>query len=268
MFSHAKNGTVRIGNTDMDYITFGSGEEVLVMFPGLGDGLSTVKGMAAFFALAYRVYAKNFTVYIFSRKNRMQEGYSTRDMAEDQAKAMEMLGISNADVMGISQGGMIAQYLAIDHSKLVHKLVLAVTLSRQNDMIQSIVGNWIKLAEQGDYKALMIDTAEKSYSERYLKKYRMLYPFLGKVGKPKDFRRFLIQADSCMHHNAYSELDKISCPTLVIGGACDKIVGVDASVELAGAISRSEIFIYDGLGHAAYEEAKDFHARVLRFFLK
>ena len=31
----------------MDYVTFGTGTQVLVMIPGLGDGLTTVKGMAA-----------------------------------------------------------------------------------------------------------------------------------------------------------------------------------------------------------------------------
>jgi len=40
---------------------------------------------------------------------------------------MDELGISEADVIGVSQGGMIAQNLAIDRPELVNKLVLAVT---------------------------------------------------------------------------------------------------------------------------------------------
>ena len=150
---------------------------------------------------------------------------------------------------------MIAQYLAIDHPELVKKLVLAVTLAKQNEVIKSVAGNWISMAERGDYKALMIDTAEKTYSD----------PILGRIGKPKDFKRFLIQAKSCIQHNAYSELDKISCATLILGGACDKIVGKTASIELADKIEKSELFIYSDLGHAAYEEAKDFNKRVLCF---
>ena len=79
----------------------------------------------------------------------------------------------------------------------------------------------------------MIDTAEKSYSEKYLKKYRRIYPFIGKIGKPKSFKRFLIQAASCISHNAYAELSNIVCPTLVIGGDCDKIVGTTAASAIA-----------------------------------
>ena len=265
MLWNAKNGCVRIGDTDMYYVSFGKGTDHLIMIPGLGDGLTTVKGMALPMSMAYQIYANDYKVFIFSRKNDLEEGYSTRDMARDQAEAMKLLGIKKANVLGISQGGMIAQYLAIDYPEFVEKLVLAVTLSKQNELIQNVVGNWISMAEHNDYKHLMIDTAERSYSERYLKKYRLFYPLLGRIGKPKDFGRFIIQARSCINHNAYPELDKIMCPTLVIGGECDRIVGVDASREIVEKINFCEEYIYKEFGHAAYEEAKDFNGRVLKF---
>lgn len=268
MIWNAKNGCVRIGNTDMHYVSFGRGTDNLIMLPGLGDGLTTVKGMALPMSWAYRMYANDYKVLVFSRKNNLEEGYSTRDMARDQAEAMKMLGIKSANILGISQGGMIAQYLAIDFPDLVEKLVLAVTLSKQNELVQNAVGNWISMAEHNDYKNLMIDTAERSYSERYLKKYRLLYPLLGRIGKPKDFSRFIIQAKSCICHNAYPELDKIMCPTLVIGGECDRIVGVDASREIVKRIKSCEEHIYKEFGHAAYEEAKDFNGRILAFLSK
>ncbi|MDB0439639.1 alpha/beta fold hydrolase [Clostridioides difficile] len=268
MFWRAKSGCVNIDDTDMDYISFGNGDNILIMLPGLGDGLTTVKRMAIVMAMTYRMYAKDYKVYVFSRKNQLYKGYSTRDMAKDQAKAMKLLGINKAKILGISQGGMIAQYLAIDYPDLVEKLILAVTLSKQNKNIQEVVRNWIVLAEQENYKQLMIDTAEKSYSDNYLKKYRLFYPLLGKVGKPKDFSRFLIQATSCIQHDAYMELDNIICPTLVIGGANDKIVGATSSAELADKIKDSELFIYKDFGHAAYEEAKDFNSLVLYYLSK
>ncbi len=268
MFYHAHGGSVRVGNSEMDYISFGNGNRNLIMLPGLGDGLSTVKGMAYVFSVMYRVYAKEFKVYVFSRKNHLQAGYSTREMAKDCADAMNVLGISKADVLGISQGGMIAQYLAIDYPGLVGRLILAVTSAKPNETMEQVVRVWMEMAAQGNYKDLMIDTAEKSYSQRYLRKYRRFYPLLGKVGKPKNFERFIIQAASCVSHNAYAELNKIVCPTLVIGGKCDKIVGTAAASAIADRISGSQLLIYDNLGHAAYEEAKDFNDKVLNFLRK
>ena len=73
MFWNAKGGRIHIEDTDMDYITFGQGDDVLVMIPGLGDGLTTVKGMALPLAYTYRMYAKDYSVYIFSRKNHLEK---------------------------------------------------------------------------------------------------------------------------------------------------------------------------------------------------
>ena len=43
MMRNARNGSVCVGGTEMYYAAFGSGAKVLVVLPGLSDGLSTVK---------------------------------------------------------------------------------------------------------------------------------------------------------------------------------------------------------------------------------
>ena len=98
----------------MDYVTFGKGKQPLVIIPGLGDGLQTVKGMAMPFSITYRILAKRYKIYVFSRINELRQGYTTRDMAADVAEAMETLNLDTAYFMGISQGGMIAQWLVAD----------------------------------------------------------------------------------------------------------------------------------------------------------
>ena len=265
MFLDAKNGIVKIGNTDMDYISFGRGQENLIMLPGLGDGLKTVKGTAAAMSMLYKEYGKKFKVYVFSRKNELEENCSIRDMAKDQREAMEKLGISKAHIIGISQGGMIAQYMAIDYPEVVDKLILAVTLSRQNETAKQVISAWIEMAAANDYKNLFIDTIEKSYTEKYRKKYRLLYPVLTKIGKPKNFKRFIIQANAILRHDTYDELEKIKCPTLIIGADSDEIVGVHTSTDMAKKIAGGKLVLYTGLGHGAYEEAEDFNQQVLGF---
>lgn len=266
MFFNAKDGSIKVDNTDMNYISFGAGKKTLIIIPGLGDGLKTVKGYSVLLAMMYKEYAQRYRVYVFSRRNKLPKEFSTRDMARDISNAMIELNIKNTDVLGVSQGGMIAQYLAIDYPQKVNRLCLAVTLSKQNETVNKTVSSWIEMAKLSDYKNLFIDTAEKSYSEKYLKKIRWIYPILSRVGKPKDFNRFIVMADACLTHNSYNELTKIKCPTLVIGGVDDKIVTSKASEEIADKIENSQLYMYQGLGHATYEEAKDFNARVLEFF--
>lgn len=262
---NAKNGSIAMGDTTMDYITFGRGSRVLVMIPGLGDGLKTVKGLAFSFSFLYREYAKDFKVYVFSRKNKIPDVYTSRDMARDQKLAMDKLGISKADVLGVSQGGTIAQYLAIDYPEVINKLVLAVSYARQNETVRNAISGWIDFAKNKNYSGMFIDMSEKAYSESYLKKHRKLYPILKNFGKPKSYDKFIIMANACLTHDSYDELDKITCPTFVIGGSDDKTVGAEGSVELAEKIKDSKLYMYDGLSHGAYDEAKDFNHRVIIF---
>ena len=260
-----KNGCVRIGNTEMFYVAFGEGNRTMVVLPGLSDGLATVKGKAWILASPYRRFFKDYTVYMFSRKNRMPEGYTIRDMACDQIEAMKSLGIGKAFVLGVSQGGMIAQCMAIDHPEIVEKLILAVTAPYANDIVKEAVNGWIEMAGSGDHAALMADTAEKMYSEAYLRKNGRFFPLIARFTKPGDYDRFLKNGNAILRFDVREELSKISCPTLILAGGDDHIVGNDAANELHGGIAGSDLHVYEGLGHGAFEEAKDFYGRVLDF---
>lgn len=262
MMYNAKEQSISIHNMLIDYITFGRGNKPLVMIQGLNT--RGIKGAALPLAWMYRIFAEDYRVYVFDRRPVVFDGMTVRDLAGDLAAAMDQLGIKHADVIGVSQGGMIAQYLAIDRPDLIGKLVLAVTLSRNNDTVQSVIGNWIALTEQGDMKRLVRDMAEKMYSEAYVKRYKPFMPLLTVMQKPKDAQRFMILAKACLTCNAYEELAKIQCPVFVIGGRQDSVVGSEASEEIAQKLD-CRIFMYEQLGHAAYEEAKDFNTRIYDF---
>ncbi len=262
---HARNGTLQMDGTQMDYIVFGRGERTLVMIPGLGDGLKSVRGLAIPFAVMYRKFAKTHRVYMFSRKRVVPRGITSRDMARDLKRAMDMLGIKQADIFGVSQGGTIAQWLAVDHPQAVRKLVLVVTYPRENPVLNTAIPRWMEYAKAGDHRGLMIDTAEYSYSEAYLKKFRRLYPLITRVGAPKSYEKFLNMGDACLTHNAYEAVSSISCPTLIVGGEQDQIVGAVGSYELAEQIQGSQLYMYPEYGHGLYEEAKDFIDRVIAF---
>ena len=263
---NAKNLSVPLRDTEMDCAAFGSGKRKLILIPGLSDGLMTVKGRARLLAGPYRRFWAEFTVYVCSRPNLLPEGCSIRDMAEDLAKAMDILGVEKACVMGVSQGGMIAQYLAAEHPEKVERLALAVTAPWANETVQRFVRHVMALAEKGDHRQLMIDSAEQSYSERRLKKLRLSYPVLGRIGKPETYRRYFVNCEAILAFDAKAELGKVTCPTLILGGEEDRVVGAEGSLELHGAIPGSELHLYPGLGHGAFEEAPDFNERVFRFF--
>lgn len=265
MYMSAINGTVRLKNANMHYIRFGRGKKTLIMLPGLGDGLTTVKGKALPMAFMYRAFAGAYTVYMFSRRNDPAEGMSTRDMAIDLKEAMDVLGLENADIVGVSMGGMIAQHLAAAYPDRVGKMVLAVTCAQPNPVLLGSVNEWVSLAKRGDHTAFMESNVRRIYSDEYYRKNRWLIPVMGRLTKPKSYERFLIQAEACIKHDAHVLLPQINAPTLVIGGEQDLALGAEPSREIAAAIPGARLKMYPRLGHGLYEEAKDFNRVVLGF---
>lgn len=262
MLYAVKEFCLKLPDTRLDCIAFGTGTKPLVMLQGLNT--HSIKGAGLSLAYMYRMFAKEYRVYLFDRRPDAQPGITVRQMAADVAAAMDALGLADADVLGVSQGGMIGQYLAIDRPELVRRMVLAVTLARSNGTVCAVIRNWVAMAQQGAMKALVADMAEKMYSDAYLKRYRPLLPLLTVLQKPRDVRRFVTLAESCLTCNAYEQLHSIRCPVLVLGGRQDKVVGADACTELAQKLG-CECFVYETLGHAAYEEAADFNRRVYEF---
>ena len=265
MLYNARNGTLALDDTTMDYIRFGTGKDILIMLPGLGDGLRTVKGTALPMALMYRMFAKDFTIYAFSRKTKLPAGASTRDMACDLKIAMDILGIAKAHIFGVSMGGMIAQHFAADYPAAVDKLILAVTCARPNPILVSSISEWKDQTLRGDHAALMDSNLRLIYSDAYYRQNKWMIPFIGKMTKPKSYDRFLIQSDACLTHNAYDRLPEIQAPTLVIGGEKDLALGGDASREIAARIPGAKLHMYPQWGHGLYEEAKDFNPLVFSF---
>lgn len=268
MLYQAKNGTLNIGGTTMDYIRFGTGARILIMLPGLGDGLRSVKGTALPMAWMYREFCKDFTVYAFSRKNALPGGYTTRDMAKDQAEAMEILDIEKADIFGVSMGGMIAQWLAIDHPEKVARLILTVTCARPNPILRESVEEWVALARKGDHAGFMDSNLRRIYSENYYRKNKWMAPVVGRLTKPASYDRFFVQAQACLSHDAFTCLNCVQVPTLVVGGEQDRALGGDASGEIAAAIPAARLIMYPQWGHGLYEEARDFNGLLMRFLLE
>lgn len=262
MFYGLTEDKVNIDSTSLDYISFGKGNKNLIIIPGLG--VRDLKGSGASIALMYRLFAKEYRVYLFDRRPNIEETISIWDIAEDFHMAMKTLSIEKADLMGVSQGGMIAMAMSISYPECINKMVLGVTASRPNLTLSNTVGNWIKCAQNKDYKTINKESLTLLYTEKTLKKYRIIMPLLIRMIKPKDFRRFELLAASILDFDCYDRLTEIKCPVLVLGGALDKVTTGEASVEIADRLG-CELFMYDNYGHAVYDEAKDFNDRVYSF---
>ena len=265
MFWKLVEGSVHIPSGELNYLSFGKGQRNLIIIQGLN--MRDLKGAGASLALMYRMFSKDYRVWFFDRRAVAGNGLTNWDLAEDICDAMNALNIESADVFGVSQGGMIALALELEHPDRVGKLVLGVTSSRANETIKAVVGRWIDCARNRDAVTINRETFSLMYTEEYLKKYKFLMPLLVRMIKPRDFDRFAVLASAILDFDCYDRLHEIKCPVLVLGGAQDKITTREASVEIAEKLN-CEIHLYPEYGHAVYEEAKDFNQKVYAFLMK
>ena len=265
MFYGLRESFVDIPNGQLNYVAFGTGHKNLIIIQGLN--VRDLSGAGLSLALMYKSFANDYRVYFFDRRVNVSEGLTNWELAEDIYCAMNALKIHIADVYGVSQGGMIAMALTLNHPECINKLVLAVTSARANDNIKKVVSKWIECAHKKDYITINKDTFAMMYTEKYLRKYKLFMPFIIRMIKPKDFHRFAILASAILSFDCYDRLNEIKCPVLVLGGEKDKITTGRASVEIADKLD-CEIYMYPQYGHAAYEEAKDFNQRIYDFLSK
>ena len=81
MLYHAKESKLIARDMQFDYITFGNGAKPLIMIQGLNT--RGIKGASLSLAYMYRIFAKDYKVYLFDRRPIVQDGITVRDMALD-----------------------------------------------------------------------------------------------------------------------------------------------------------------------------------------
>lgn len=263
----AKDAASDGSDVEMEYAVFGNGPKKLVIIPGLS--LRSTLASASSVETSYKIFKEEYTVYLFDRRKNMPDFYPIDAMAHDLTAALKAIGVEHADVLGMSQGGMIAQYMAINNPELFNHLVLCSSSSRAEPLQLEVIGNWAKLAREGRGDDLVPDFIDNAFTPSFLQRYRRALLMMYKNLTAEELCRFAITAEACAGINTYDDLGKIKCPTLVLGADLDHVVTYEASVKIAEKLKAEnvpcEFFTYEGYGHAAFDEAKDYKERILNF---
>ena len=156
-----------------------------------------------------------------------------------------------------------------NHPELVGKLVLGSSSARVDEAHYRLFENWIALAKAGKARELNLAFGEALYPAAVFDGARELLLSQADSFTAEDLRRFVILAESLKGFDIREDLRKICCPTLVLGAKDDRVLGTEASRELFRRLPErpdSELFLYEeGFGHAAFDTAPDYKARILRF---
>lgn len=258
--------TVETEGFSMEFFSFGHGPRTLVILPGLS--VQSVMGAAAAVAEAYDLLTEEFTIYLFDRRKDLPESYSVQDMARDTAQALWALDLTDVCLFGTSQGGMIAMDIAREYPELAEMLVLGSTAARETELAAKTVGQWVELAEAGDAEGLYLAFGEAVYPRSVFEASRQLLIDAAKSVTAEELARFVVLARGMEGFDVTGGLSEIRCPVLVIGDRDDRVLGAEATEEIAEKLCgapKVQVYLYDGYGHAAYDTAPDYKERILAF---
>ena len=246
----------------MNYIQFGKGCRTMVILPGLS--LKPVCPLADSIAAAYEIFQKDFTVYLFDRREDIPEHYSLEQMADDTAERIKEIGLKDICLYGVSQGGMIAQILTLKYPELVKKLALASTCS----CVEEEAGNgWIEAARNHDLDGLLKEFASDVYGREYYEQYKdMIHGAYGDLSE-KEMDRFAVMASAVQGFDIRKEAGNINIPVYVTGSRDDRVIPI-ARMEESARLLKAESCFYEGYSHAVYDESADLKEKVYVFFMK
>lgn len=257
---------VKVGEAELEYFSFGEGDRPFVIIPGVST--KSVMQSVQFIEAAFKEFRSTHRIYMFDRKKNIEKGYTLTAMAEDTARAMLAVGISDADIFGASQGGMITMYIAAHHPELAHKIVLGSTSARSNPTIKATLARWVGKAREGDIVGLHDDFFRTIYTEEYYNRCKRAIPAFCREISPYDMEQFIGQAEASFDYSFVDDLDLIKCPVLVLGAKNDSVLTGGASLEIAEKL-KCECYMYDApYNHAVCDEAKDYRERILKFLLR
>ena len=230
----------------MNIVEAGSGPPVLLIH-GLGWDHSLWSPTVERLARRCRVIAADTRGHGLTDK---PDGPYDMDMlARDYVALADTLGFAGMCVVGLSQGGMVAQTLTLLRPDLVRALVLISTACKSVASLRGIMEDRIAAMEEAGPEAAARLAAESVFSPGW------------RAANPAALARFvawrsampmapLAAATRALYDfDLSSELPRIAVPTLVVAGEEDTMTRPQGMQEIAALIPGAEYRLVSAAGH-------------------
>ncbi len=191
--------------------------------------------------------------------------YTIPQLAKDVVELLDRLEIQQADLLGYSEGGIVAECLAANYPERVRRLVLACTYAYNQgsllEKVEAAVSPWIF----------------RGFGKEKLCR-RLLSHFPELEGQRGDkFCRNMASMDrqfmlAALHEANFFDarplLPRIQAPTLILAGGKDHAVPMHNSKELASGIKGSRLEVLPEGGHTLIWADPDFVLDTTERFLQ
>jgi len=242
----APGETVSINGADIYYETHGpvDGPPVLLLHGAIGNTEEFDNLVPALVAAGYRTIA-------FDQRGRGRSTWGDRpityeQMAADTVAMLDELGIDRADVVGWSDGGIVALELALTHPERLGRVVAYGANSRP----------------EGNYPEPQMSDQMPAF-EDFIADYQRLSP------EPERFEELLETLGTLITvapDFTDEELGSISVPVLILDGAEEEFVKPEDTKRMAELIPGAQLVFIPDTGHfAPLARPEEFNRIVLEF---
>jgi 3-oxoadipate enol-lactonase len=251
----------RIGNRDLAYESYGSGEALVLVHAFPFDGRMWREAARAL-ASRCRVIAPDMRG--FGASDLGDGDASIADMADDVAALLDSLGIARASVGGLSMGGYVSLAFAARHGARLQRLILADTKAAADTEVARVgrAEALAKVEKEGvaalveRQLAVLLSPAASEALREQVRVFGQQSP----AGVCAGIRALRDRPDR------RAELPAIACPTLVLVGSEDVISPPAEMAEMASAIPGAHLVKIASAGHlSCLEKPADFAAAIANF---
>jgi pimeloyl-ACP methyl ester carboxylesterase len=252
---------VKAGQGTIGYRSVGNGGRPLVLVMGLSG---TMDAWPPSFVDALAARRRVITLDNEGiRRTTLGPGALTiRRMADDVASLIRALHLREADVLGWSMGGMIAQSLARRHPNRVRRLVLCATAPGNGRATLPAPD-----ALSANTYQLLFPPGQEAASARFLREitsYRNASP-----AAPPEITRAQMTASAASlagRDPSGRPLRRLRMPVLVGGGALDRLLPVANQRYLARVLPNARLRVYRDAAHGfLFQHQREFLRQIERF---
>jgi pimeloyl-ACP methyl ester carboxylesterase len=241
----------------------------LLLLHGIGSSSRAFRHQLSGLSDAFDMIAWDAPGYAQSEDPPTSE-FSIADQADRAAQLLDELLLYEAHVLGVSMGGVVAQQLYHRHPRRVRSLVLcdtnpgggALPEPERSERVRQRVQNLERLGarEMGRQRAPVLVTPEAPASL-----IQELADIMAEV-RPAGYSAAAVALGNT---DLSPLLSDIRVPTLVVHGACDRVVPPETGRHLADSIPGARLVVIPDAGHVANQERPlEFNAAVREFLLQ
>lgn len=237
----------------------------IIFIHGLGSSTIDWNAQVDFFSKNYQVIVYDLRGHGKSDKN--TGPFNIPQFAKDTVCLLETLNIRKVHVVGISLGGMIGLHLAVYYSNIVKSLTIVNSPSEFN--VKTIKDGFQVFVRFFIIKIMGMKRMGKFLSHR-------LFPKPEQEKKRKELAERWAQNDSkaywkatksLINWNITSNLDKITCPTLIVGAEFDYFPVQEKKV-IASRIKNAQLQIIPDSRHGTPLDQTEIFNKIVSDFLK